>query len=105
VVARAHQADCGNATPTAYAATARDVYEEGALIFPCVRAQQDYVDSEDLIRTCRLRIRVPDQWWGDYLALVGSARIGERQMLALGEELGWDSLGPSRQSGLATANA
>ena len=92
VVARAHQADCGNATPTAYAATARDVYEEGALIFPCVRAQQDYVDSEDLIRTCRLRIRVPDQWWGDYLALVGSARIGERQMLALGEELGWDSL-------------
>ena len=92
MVARAHQADCGNATPTAYAATARDVYEEGALIFPCVRAQRDYVDSEDLIRTCRLRIRVPDQWWGDYLALVGSARIGERQMLALGEELGWDTL-------------
>jgi N-methylhydantoinase B/oxoprolinase/acetone carboxylase alpha subunit len=92
VVARAHQADCGNATPTAYAATARDVYEEGALIFPCVRAQQDYVDSEDLIRTCRLRIRVPDQWWGDYLALVGAARIGERQMLSLGDELGWDNL-------------
>jgi len=92
VVARAHQADCGNATPTAYAATARDVYEEGALIFPCVRAQQDYVDSEDLIRTCRLRIRVPDQWWGDYLALVGAARIGEQQMLSLGEDLGWDIL-------------
>jgi N-methylhydantoinase B len=92
VVARAHQADCGNAAPTAYAATARDVYEEGALIFPCVRAQEDYKDSEDLIRTCRLRIRVPDQWWGDYLALVGSARIGERQLLALGEELGWDTL-------------
>jgi len=92
VVARAHQADCGNSTPTAYAATARDVYEEGALIFPCVRAQENYADSEDLIRTCRLRIRVPDQWWGDYLALVGSARIGERQLLALGEELGWDTL-------------
>ena len=92
VVARAHQADCGNATPTAYAATAHDVYEEGALIFPCVRAQTDYQDSEDLIRTCRLRIRVPDQWWGDYLALVGSARIGERQLLEIGEELGWDTL-------------
>jgi N-methylhydantoinase B len=92
VVARAHQADCGNSTPTAYAATARDVYEEGALIFPCVRAQADYKDSDDLIRTCRLRIRVPDQWWGDYLALVGSARIGERQLLALGEELGWRTL-------------
>jgi N-methylhydantoinase B len=92
VVARAHQADCGNATPTAYAATARDVYEEGALIFPCVRAQQDYLNSEDLIRTCRLRIRVPDQWWGDYLALVGSARIGERQLLEIGDELGWETL-------------
>lgn len=92
VVARAHQADCGNATPTAYAATARDVYEEGALIFPCVRAQTDYIDSEDLIRTCRLRIRVPDQWWGDYLALVGSARIGERELIEIGEELGWGAL-------------
>jgi N-methylhydantoinase B len=92
VVARAHQADCGNSTPTAYAATARDVYEEGAVIFPCVRAQTGYVDSEDLIRMCRVRIRVPDQWWGDYLALMGAARIGERQMLELGKELGWDTL-------------
>lgn len=92
VVARAHQADCGNSTPTAYAATARDVYEEGAVIFPCVRAQTAYVDSEDLIRMCRVRIRVPDQWWGDYLALMGAARIGERQMLELGKELGWETL-------------
>src|SRR5262245_49635898 len=92
VVARAHQADCGNATPTTYAATARDVYEEGALIFPCVRAQADYKDCEELIRTCRLRIRVPDQWWGDYLALVGAARIGERRLLELGEELGWETI-------------
>jgi N-methylhydantoinase B len=92
VVARAHQADCGNASPTAYAATAKDVYEEGALIFPCVVAQRGYVDNEDLIRTCRVRIRVPDQWWGDYLALLGAARIGERRLLELGEELGWETL-------------
>jgi N-methylhydantoinase B len=68
------------------------VYEEGALIFPCVRAQVDYKDCEEVIRTCRLRIRVPDQWWGDYLALVGAARIGERRLLELGEELGWETL-------------
>lgn len=92
VVARAHQADCGNAMPTTYAATARDVYEEGALVFPCVRAQTDYRDSPDLIRMCQARIRVPDQWWGDYLALVGAARIGERKLLELGTELGWDVL-------------
>ena len=59
---------------------ARDVYEEGALIFPCVRVQQDYGDIDDIIRMCRMRIRVPDKWWGDYLALVGAARIGEREL-------------------------
>jgi N-methylhydantoinase B len=92
VVAKAHQADCGNAVPTTYSANARDVYEEGALIFPCVRVQSDYRDNEDLLRMCRMRIRVPSQWWGDYLALLGAARTGERRMLELGEELGWDVL-------------
>jgi N-methylhydantoinase B len=93
VVAASHQADCGNAVATTYAAHARDVYEEGALIFPCVRAQTGYADNEDLIRMCRMRIRVPDQWWGDYLAVLGAARIGERRLLELGRELGWDALG------------
>ena len=31
--AKAHQADCGNAQPTTYMPYARDVYEEGSLIF------------------------------------------------------------------------
>ena len=92
VLAKAHQADCGNAAPTTYSAEARDVYEEGAPIFPCVRVQHDYRDVDDVIRMCRMRIRVPDQWWADYLALIGAARIGERRVLALGEELGWDVL-------------
>ncbi|WP_037067085.1 hydantoinase B/oxoprolinase family protein [Pseudonocardia acaciae] len=92
VVAKAHQADCGNALPTTYMPAASDVYEEGALIFPGVRIQRDYADCEDIVRMCRMRLRVPDQWWGDYLALVGAARVGERGLLALGEELGWDAL-------------
>ena len=37
-------------------------------------------------------IRVPHQWWGDYSALLGAARIGERRLLELGDELGWDTL-------------
>jgi N-methylhydantoinase B len=92
VLAKAHQADCGNSQPTTYMAEALDVYAEGALIFDAVRAQTNYVDNSDLIRTCRLRIRVPDQWWGDYLALLGAVRVGERRMLELGAELGWDVL-------------
>jgi len=73
VLAKAHQADIGNSIPTTYHGTARDVYEEGALIFPCVQVQRDYQDIEDIIRMCELRIRVPDQWHGDYLAMMGSA--------------------------------
>ena len=84
MLAKAHQADCGNSQPTTYMAAAADVYEEGALIFAAFRVQQDYEDIDDMLRMCRLRIRVPEQWWGDYLALLGAVRIGERRMLALG---------------------
>ena len=89
VLAKAHQADCGNSVPTTYMVSARDVYEEGALIFPAVQVQRDYEDIQDILRMCEMRIRVPEQWRGDYLALVGTARIGERAVLELAEELGW----------------
>lgn len=92
VLAKAHQADCGNSQPTTYMAAAADVYEEGALLFDAVRVQQDYADNDDILRMLRLRIRVPDQWWGDYLALLGAVRIGERRILELGQEIGWDEL-------------
>jgi N-methylhydantoinase B len=92
IVSKAHVADIGNAEPTAYSATARDVYEEGAVIFPCVKVQTNYTDIDDVIRMCRVRIRVPDMWWGDYLALLGSARVGERELRELASETGWDRL-------------
>ena len=92
VLAKAHQADIGNSIPTTYHATARDVYEEGALIFPAVKVQRDYRDIDDILRMCMLRIRVPEQWRGDYLAALGAARIGERELLSLGAEFGWKTL-------------
>ena len=39
-----------------------------------------------------MRIRVPEQWWGDFLAMMGAARIGERELIAFGQEVGWDLL-------------
>jgi N-methylhydantoinase B len=92
VLGKAHQADCGNALPTTYHAAAGDIYEEGALIFDAVRVQSDYEALEDVMRMCRLRIRVPEQWWGDYLALLGAVRVGERRLLELGAEVGWETL-------------
>lgn len=80
VVVTCHQADVGNALPTTYMAGAKDVYAEGALIFPCVRVQSDYVENPDIIGMCRRRIRVPDVWYGDHRAAIGAARIGERRV-------------------------
>lgn len=91
-VAKAHQADCGNSLPTTYMSDARDVYEEGALIFPCVRVQRERRDVDDVIRMCRRRIRHPEQWYGDYLASLGAARIGERRLKQLVAKYGADTL-------------
>ena len=87
-VAKAHQADIGNSFPTTYMPMANDLYEEGALFFPATRIQRNNEDVKDIIRMCRLRIRVPDQWYGDYLACLGSARIGERRLTELAEKYG-----------------
>lgn len=86
--AKAHQADCGNSDPSTYMPYATDLYNEGGLNFPCVQIQRDYADIEDIVRMCRRRIRVPDMWYGDYLAMVGSARIGERRIKELIERYG-----------------
>lgn len=88
VCVKAHQADIGNSQPTTYMAAARDVYEEGALIFPCVRVQRDSRDVDDIIRMARRRIRVPDVWYGDYLAAVAACRVAEQRLQELCERFG-----------------
>lgn len=92
VLAKAHQADCGNSKPSTYLGDVIDVYNEGALIFSAVKIQENYQDNADIVRMCKNRIRVPEVWWGDYLASLGAVRIAERELLALGADVGWDAL-------------
>ncbi|MGE3482839.1 MAG: hydantoinase B/oxoprolinase family protein [Gammaproteobacteria bacterium] len=80
VCAKAHQADIGNSLPTTYHAAAKDIYEEGALIFPAVRVQRNFESNMDIIRMCQRRIRVPDYWYGDFLSMLGSVRTGEKRI-------------------------
>ncbi|WP_291037057.1 hydantoinase B/oxoprolinase family protein [Herbiconiux sp.] len=87
-LAKAHQADIGNSEPSTYMPFAKDVYQEGALIFPCVRVQKENRDVEDIIRMCRARIRVPEQWYGDYLSMVGAARVAEARLKELCDRYG-----------------
>ncbi|MEW6264776.1 MAG: hydantoinase B/oxoprolinase family protein [Thermodesulfobacteriota bacterium] len=91
-IARAHQADCGNCQPTTYMPFAKDIYEEGALNFPCVRVQRNHRDVEDVLRMARMRIRVPDLWYGDFLAAVGACRIGEREIISLCRKYGPETI-------------
>jgi N-methylhydantoinase B len=90
--AKAHQADIGNSIPTTYHAAAKDVYEEGSLIFPAVRIQRNYETISDIVRMCRSRIRVPGQWYGDFLAGIGAARVAERRLKELCAKYGKETI-------------
>ena len=91
-LAVAHQADIGNSQPTTFMPFAKDLYEEGALDFPCVRVQRDYEDVDDVVRMAKIRIRNPEQWYGDYLAAVGAVRIGEKRIIELCDRYGVDTV-------------
>ena len=89
---KAHQSDIGNSIPTTYTPKAIDVYQEGALIFPCVKVQERYTDVGDIIRMCLKRIRVPEIWYGDYLAMIAAARVGEERLKDLCRKFGLDTV-------------
>ena len=91
-IAKAHQADVGNSLPTTYMATAKDIYEEGALIFSATRIQRDYKMNEDLIRMMEKRIRVPSQWFGDFLAGISSVRIAEKRFKEMFKKYGKETI-------------
>lgn len=87
-IAKAHQADVGNSLPTTYMATAKNVYEEGALIFSATRIQRNYEMQHDIIRMMEKRIRVPSQWYGDFLAGLSSVRIAEKRFKEMFQKYG-----------------
>lgn len=84
---RVHQVDTGAPIPTVYLPFSKETYEEG-LHFPCVRIQRDYKTIEDFVRMGQQRIRVPEQWYADFLAAIGSSRIGDRRLVELCEKCG-----------------
>ena len=91
VLLRAHQADTGAPEPTVYLPLAKDIYEEG-LHWPCVRVQRNYEDLTDVLRIGMSNIRVPDTWYGDFAAAVGSTRTAEHRLVALIEKYGEETI-------------
>ncbi|MSP83304.1 MAG: hydantoinase B/oxoprolinase family protein [Alphaproteobacteria bacterium] len=90
-LSRSHHADIGAPIPTTYLPEAKTIYEEG-LHFPCMRVQENYKDRADLIRMCRMKIRVSDLWYGDYMAQVGACRTAERRLKDVVRRYGRDTV-------------
>src|SRR5208282_1815928 len=51
-----------------------------------------YEDIKDVIRMIKYRVRVPEQWYGDFCAQIGSLRVAERKLTELCDKYGMDVL-------------
>ncbi|MBI3517454.1 MAG: hydantoinase B/oxoprolinase family protein [Proteobacteria bacterium] len=86
---RAHQSDIGGATHGAYNASATDIWQEGLRITP-LRLYDRGVVRRDVLEMISTNVRHPRDFRGDLNAMIGSARVGERRLLALAAEFGWE---------------
>src|ERR1700756_3974559 len=85
---RAHQSDIGGATHGAYNAAATDIWQEGIRITPLRLCDKGEV-RRDLLEMLATNVRHPRDFRGDLAAMIGSAHVGERRLLALAAEFGW----------------
>jgi N-methylhydantoinase B len=85
---RAHQSDIGGATHGAYNAAATDIWQEGIRITPLRLYDRGEV-RRDLLEMIAINVRHPRDFRGDLAAMIGSAHVGERRLLALAGEFGW----------------
>ncbi|MBV9551247.1 MAG: hydantoinase B/oxoprolinase family protein, partial [Alphaproteobacteria bacterium] len=87
---RAHQSDIGGATHGAYNASATDIWQEGIRITPLKLYDRGAV-RRDVLEMIATNVRHPRDFRGDLAAMIGSAHVGERRMLALADEFGWET--------------
>jgi N-methylhydantoinase B len=85
---RAHQSDIGGATHGAYNAGATEIWQEGIRITPLKLYARGEL-RRDVMEMIVTNVRHPRDFRGDLAAMIGSARVGERRLLALASEFGW----------------
>jgi N-methylhydantoinase B len=86
---RSHQSDIGGATHGAYNPGATEIWQEGLRITP-LRLYDAGVVRDDVLQMIVTNVRHPRDFRGDLAAMIGSARVGERRLLALLAEYGVD---------------
>jgi N-methylhydantoinase B len=87
---RAHQSDIGGATHGAYNASATDIWQEGIRITPLKLYDRGEM-RRDVMQMIATNVRHPRDFRGDLAAMIGSAHVGERRVLALAAEFGWET--------------
>jgi N-methylhydantoinase B len=91
---RSHQSDIGGATHGAYNPSATEIWQEGIRITP-LRLYEAGVVRDDVLKMIATNVRHPRDFQGDLAAMIGSARVGERRLLALLDEYGAPTVGPA----------
>jgi len=86
-VNRAHQSDIGGSTHGAYNPGATEIWQEGIRITPLKLYDAGEL-RDDVLKMITTNVRHPHDFMGDLRAMIGSARVGERRLLALCEEYG-----------------
>src|SRR5262245_1395282 len=90
-VNRSHQSDIGGATHGAYNPAATEIWQEGIRITP-LRLYEQGVVRDDVLQMIATNVRHPRDFQGDLAAMIGSARVGERRILALLAEYGAETV-------------
>src|SRR5262249_24581024 len=88
---RAHQHDIGGATHGTYNPAATEIWQEGIRITPLKLYDRGEL-RDDVMQMVATNVRHPRDFTGDLRAMIGSARVGERRLLALGDEYGVDTV-------------
>ena len=86
---RAHQSDIGGSTHGAYNPGATEIWQEGLRITPLKLYDAGEL-RDDVLKMITTNVRHPHDFMGDLRAMIGSARVGERRLLALVREYGAD---------------
>jgi N-methylhydantoinase B len=81
-VNRSHQSDIGGATHGGYNPGATEIWQEGLRITP-LRLYEAGTVRDDVLEMLLTNVRHPRDFRGDLAAMIGSARVGERRLLAL----------------------
>jgi N-methylhydantoinase B len=90
-VNKCHIIDTGAHIPANVDFYAKDIYEE-AIHFPAVRLYRNYKMIPDLIRLIAYNFRYPKQWYGDFLAQVGSLWVAEKRVKELCDRFGYHTV-------------